>query len=78
MASSHRRFAVAASAASLVLLVPLAPAFARHTNTLLEASLTGRAEVGTTKALAGDPNAPFLPPPKVAIARTLLEHWLAA
>ena len=29
-------------------------------------------------ALAGDPNAPFLPPPKVAIARTLLEHWLAA
>ena len=56
MASSHRRFAVAASAASLVLLVPLAPAFAGHTNTLLEASLTGRAEVGTTKALAGDPN----------------------
>ena len=56
MASTHRRFAVAASAASLVLLVPLAPAFAGHTNTLLEASLTGRAEVGTTKALAGDPN----------------------
>lgn len=29
-------------------------------------------------ALAGDPDAPFLPPPKTAIARTLLERWLAA
>ena len=29
-------------------------------------------------ALAGAPNAPFLPPPPYAIARTLLEHWLAA
>jgi NAD+ diphosphatase len=28
-------------------------------------------------ALSGDPNAPFLPPPRTAIARTLLEHWLA-
>ena len=28
-------------------------------------------------ALAGDPDAPFLPPPKTAIARTLLDHWLA-
>ena len=28
-------------------------------------------------ALAGHPDAPFLPPPKTAIARTLLEHWLA-
>ena len=28
-------------------------------------------------ALSGDPEAPFLPPPKTAIARTLLEHWLA-
>ena len=56
MASTHRRLAVAASAASLVLLVPLAPAFAGHTNTLLDGRLTGRAEVGTSKALAGDPN----------------------
>ena len=56
MASTHRRLAVAASAASLVLLVPLAPAFAGHANTLLEGRLTGRAEVGTSKALAGDPN----------------------
>lgn len=29
-------------------------------------------------ALAEDPLAPFQPPPKTAIARTLLEHWLAA
>lgn len=29
-------------------------------------------------ALSGDPEAPFLPPPRFAIARTLLEHWLAA
>jgi NAD+ diphosphatase len=29
-------------------------------------------------ALAGAPDAAFLPPPRFAIARTLLEHWLAA
>jgi NAD+ diphosphatase len=29
-------------------------------------------------ALAEDPVAPFQAPPKTAIARTLLEHWLAA
>jgi NAD+ diphosphatase len=29
-------------------------------------------------ALAGDPDAAFQPPPRFAIARTLLEHWLAA
>jgi len=29
-------------------------------------------------ALAGDPDATFQPPPRFAIARTLLEHWLAA
>jgi NAD+ diphosphatase len=29
-------------------------------------------------ALAGDPQATFQPPPRFAIARTLLEHWLAA
>ena len=27
-------------------------------------------------ALSGDPEAAFLPPPKTAIARTLLDHWL--
>jgi len=35
-----------------------------------------RAEVGA--ALAGEDGASFLPPPRFAIARTLLEHWLAA
>jgi len=29
-------------------------------------------------ALARVENPPFLPPPRHAIARTLLEHWLAA
>jgi NAD+ diphosphatase len=29
-------------------------------------------------ALAGEPGAPFQPPPHFAIARTLLEHWLAS
>lgn len=29
-----------------------------------------------TAALAGDPRAPFLPPPRFAIARTLLDHWI--
>jgi NAD+ diphosphatase len=29
-------------------------------------------------ALNGDPDATFKPPPRFAIARTLLEHWLAA
>ncbi len=29
-------------------------------------------------ALAGEPEAPFQPPPHFAIARTLLEHWLAS
>ena len=29
-------------------------------------------------ALAGEPEAPFQPPPRFAIARTLLEHWLAS
>jgi NAD+ diphosphatase len=29
-------------------------------------------------AISGSPDAPFLPPPRAAIARTLLERWLAA
>lgn len=35
-----------------------------------------RAEIAA--ALAGDPSAPFQPPPRFAIARTLLDHWLAS
>ena len=34
-----------------------------------------RAEIAD--AIAGAESAPFLPPPRFAIARTLLEHWLA-
>ena len=34
-----------------------------------------RAEVEA--ALGGDPAAPFLPPPRFAIARTLLDRWVA-
>jgi NAD+ diphosphatase len=30
------------------------------------------------EALSGNADAPFLPPPRWAIARSLLEHWLAA
>ena len=39
-------------------VVLAAPAFAGHTNTLLEATLTGRAQVASdgTKGLVGDPN----------------------
>jgi hypothetical protein len=39
-------------------VVLAAPAFAGHTNTLLEAKLTGRAQVASdgTKGLVGDPN----------------------
>ena len=33
---------------------------------------------GVRAALAGQPDAPFLPPPPYAIARSLLEHWVAA
>jgi NAD+ diphosphatase len=32
---------------------------------------------GVAAALAGDPDAPFLPPPPYAIAHTLFRHWLA-
>jgi NAD+ diphosphatase len=44
------------------------------TTELDDARWFSRSEVAA--ALAGDSDAPFLPPPKVAIARTLLEHWL--
>jgi NAD+ diphosphatase len=44
------------------------------TTELDDARWFSRSEVAA--ALSGDSDAPFLPPPKVAIARTLLEHWL--
>ena len=44
------------------------------TNELDDARWFTRDEV--VAALAGEPDAPFLPPPRFAIARTLLEHWV--
>ena len=44
------------------------------TTELDDARWFSRAEVAA--AVAGDPAAPFLPPPRFAIARTLLERWL--
>jgi len=43
---------------------------------LEDARWFGRAEIAA--ALAEHPDATFLPPPKTAIARTLLERWLAS
>ena len=46
------------------------------TSELDDARWFDRAEIAA--AIAGAPDAPFQPPPKAAIARTLLEHWLSA
>jgi len=46
------------------------------TNELEDARWFSRAEVAA--ALAGAVGAPFAAPPRAAIARTLLEHWLTA
>ena len=35
----------------------------------------GSAATEVEAALRGDPDAPFLAPPRFAIARTLLERW---
>lgn len=57
--SNKQRFAIAgavAAAAITATVVPMGMAVAGHTNSVLEADLKGRAEVGTTSRLAGDPN----------------------
>lgn len=57
--SKKKRFAIAgatAVAAITAAVIPMTMAVAGHTNTLLEADLTGRAEVGSGNRLAGDPN----------------------
>jgi hypothetical protein len=57
--STKKRFAIAgatAAAAITAAVVPMGMAVAGHTNAVLEADLTGRAEVGTSERLAGDPN----------------------
>jgi NAD+ diphosphatase len=46
------------------------------TNELDDARWFSRSDIAA--ALAGAADASFLPPPKAAIARTLLERWLAA
>jgi NAD+ diphosphatase len=57
-----------------------AEASSRHltidTNELDDARWFSRDEVA--EAMSGSPSAAFQPPPRAAIARTLLEHWLAA
>ena len=45
-------------------------------NELEDARWFGREEIA--EALSASPSASFQPPPRAAIARTLLEHWLAA
>ena len=57
--SNKKRFAIAgavAAVATTAAVVPMGMAVAGHTNTVLEADLTGRAEVGPDNRLAGDPN----------------------
>ena len=57
--SKSKRFAIAGATAATAItaaVIPIGMAVAGHTNTVLEADLTGRAEVGTSNRLAGDPN----------------------
>src|SRR4028118_255946 len=54
-----KRLAIAGATAATAITaaaIPISMAAAGHTNTVLEADLTGRAEVGTSNRLAGDPN----------------------
>ena len=46
------------------------------TTELEDARWFSRQEVAA--AVSGDPDASFVAPPRFAIARTLLEHWLTA
>lgn len=57
--SKQKRFALAgavAAAAITAAVVPMGMAVAGHTNTVLEADLKGRTEVGASNRIAGDPN----------------------
>jgi hypothetical protein len=57
MRSTVRNLTFALSGAALtVAVLPLLPASAGHTNTVLEAELDGRSEVGATRAVSGDPD----------------------
>ena len=54
----------------------LSDALTVDTTELEDARWFTRDEV--SRAVSGNADAPFLPPPRTAIARTLLEHWLGA
>ncbi len=57
--TNKHRFAIAGAVAATAItaaVVPMGMAIAGHENPVLEANLTGRAEVGPTSKLAGDPN----------------------
>lgn len=57
MRSFPRRLVVPALASAAVLAVGVyGPAEAGHTNSVIESHLSGRSEVGTSAAMAGDPN----------------------
>ena len=57
--SRKKRLAIAGAAAAAAItaaVVPMGMAVAGHSNTVLQADLDGRAEVGSSNRLAGDPN----------------------
>ncbi len=57
--SKQKRVAIAAAVAAAAVtaaVVPMGMAVAGHTNTVLEADLDGRAEIGAGSRIAGDPN----------------------
>ncbi len=57
MRPTHRNLAFAAAGFVLAVgVVPMLPANAGHTNSVLETDLNGRSEVGQTRSVAGDPN----------------------
>lgn len=57
MRPTQRRVVLASTVAGLAIAaVPLWPATAGHTNSVLEAHLNGRTEVGPTPAIVGDPD----------------------
>ncbi|NYG55922.1 CHRD domain-containing protein [Nocardioides perillae] len=60
MNPSRKALALAGTAAVVLggaaALSPVGPASAGHTNTVVSAELDGRSEVGSSRAIAGDPN----------------------
>ena len=57
--SRKKRLAIAGAAAAAAItaaVVPMGMAVAGHSNTVLQTDLDGRAEIGSSNRLAGDPN----------------------